>query len=202
MATRKRGGILSSVVSDPDPLGQPLTQRDLDDAPDDGNRYEVVDGTLYVTPFPNQAHQHVGTNLVILVGQHVVAEGLGRVYMSGLKVVLDELTGVGPDLVYIAKDRMHAMRADGYHGAPDLVVEVLSSRPALDTSIKKAKYERAGIRYYWIADPAAQALWEYRLEGAAYILLSETRGAARFRPELFPGLTIPLGQVWFDPDSP
>jgi Uma2 family endonuclease len=176
-----------------------MTQRDLDDTPDDGNRYEVIDGVLYVTPFPTTAHQSAVTNIVALLVQHVFDAGSGKVFTSGLKVVLDEPTGVGPDVVYLANERMAGLRADGYYGAPDMVVEVLSSRPALDTQIKKDKYARAGIRYYWIVDAAKRTLWEYRLAEGAYVLVTEARGEDEFRPELFPGLAILLGRLWLDP---
>lgn len=181
-----------------DPFG-PLTHRDLDDTPDDGNRYEVIDGNLFVSRFPNTAHQKVVTKLVILLGQHVDAEDMGDVFTSGLKVVLDELTGVGPDVVYVAKGSAQGIRQDGYHGAPELVVEVLSSRPTLDTKIKRDKYARAGIRYYWIVDPPGRTLWEYRLESGSYALTAEARDDAEFRPELFPRLAIPLGGLWLGP---
>jgi len=197
MARMTGGGTLKTVLSKPrDPFDQPLTQRDLDDTPDDGNRYEVIEGKLYVTPFPDHAHQRAGTQLVAILVQHVSEQGLGEVFMSGLKVVLDEPTGVGPDVVYIARERMGGMRPDGYYGAPDLLVEVLSSRPSLDTKIKKDKYASAGVRYYWIADPAGRTLWEYRLERGAYTLVAEVSGDDRFRPELFPRLEIALGRLW------
>jgi Uma2 family endonuclease len=182
-----------------DPWAGPLTHRDLDDTPDDGNRYEVIDGTLYVSPFPKTGHQRAVTQLVTLLTQHVLETGTGEVFTSGLKVVLDEYTGVGPDVVYVAKDHAEAIREDGYYGPPALVVEVLSSKPSLDTKVKRAKYARSGIRYYWIVDPEARVLREYRLEGGDYTLAAEARHDDEFRPELFSGLVIPLGRLWGGP---
>ncbi len=169
--------------------------------PDDGSRYEVIDGELQVTPFPTTGHQKVSGELFFLLRLHVGEKGLGDVFFSGLKVVLDEHTGVGPDLVYIAREQAGGTRWDGYYGSPTLVVEVLSSKHSLDTKVKRSKYARAGIRYYWIVDPEARALLEYRLEGDDYVLRSEHRGDEPFSPELFPGLIIPLGQLWFEPPS-
>ena len=179
-----------------DPFAGPLTHRDLDDTPEDGNRYEVIDGELHVTPFANTGHQRAVTRLVVLLANHVAAEGIGEVFTSGLKVVLDELTGVGPDVVYIAKEDVALIRDDGFYGAPAMVVEVLSSKPSLDTRVKRDKYARAGSRYYWIVDPAARTLWEYRLDGADYVAVAEVSGDDRFRPELFPRLEIALGRLW------
>jgi Uma2 family endonuclease len=197
MAARNGGGILSKVSSGiQDPDQRPWTQRDLDDTPDDGNRYEVIDGKLHVSPFPTLGHQRAVTQLVLVLGEHVRAMGLGEIFTSGVKVVLDEYTGVGPDVVYIAREQADSLQHDGYYGAPALVVEVLSSRPALDTKVKRAKYASAGIPHYWIVDPVQRTLREYRLEGSDYALRAEAAGDAEFRPELFPGLVIPLARLW------
>jgi Uma2 family endonuclease len=198
MAARNGGGILSSVRTGiHESLDRPWTQRDLDDTPDDGNRYEVIDGKLHVTPFPTCDHQVAVTELLLLLGEHVRSSRAGWVVTSGLKVVLDELTGVGPDIVYIAREQAAGIRHDGFHGPPTLVVEVLSSKPSLDTRIKRDRYASAGIPHYWIVDPVQRTLREYRLEGSDYALRAEAAGDAEFRPELFPGLVIPLARLWF-----
>lgn len=175
---------------------RPLTHHDLDLTPDDGNRYEVIDGVLYVSPFPSSSHQNVITELVTVLGQHVLERKLGKVFVSGLKVVLDVHTGVGPDVVYISTARLAGLARDGQHGAPDLLVEVLSSKPTLDTQIKKARYARAGVPHYWIVDPERRTLQAFHLEGDHYLLATEVAGDATFEPELFPGLVIPLADLW------
>lgn len=91
---------------------------------------------------------------------------------------------------------MHLMRDDGFHGAPDVLVEVLSSRPQLDRYVKFRKYESAGVPQYWIADPANRALEIYRLDGGTYRLAAEFGEQGTFAPEAFPGLTIEVAEVW------
>jgi Uma2 family endonuclease len=183
-------------VSSVAPIAHALTYRDLANVPDDGNRWEVVDGVLHVTPFPTYAHQNAVTQLVTVLNQHVRTHGLGRVFTSGLMVVLDEPTGVGPDVVYVSAARMSAMREDGYHGAPDLCIEVLSSKPDLDRTIKLQKYARSGIPHYWIVDPVAHVLWAHRLDGGEYRLAMRLEQDAIFEPELFPGLRLTLADLW------
>ena len=177
-------------------LDHRLTHRDLDHTPDDGNRYEVIDGVLHVTPFPSYAHQHAQAELFAAIKRHIDAHDLGRVFAAGLKVVLDEPTGVGPDLVYVSAARMDDMRDDGYHGPPDLLVEILSSKPQLDRYVKLRKYASAGVTHYWIVDPAQRILSAYRLDGGAYRLVAEPGRDEVFEPELFPGLRIPLALLW------
>ncbi len=179
-----------------DPAEHMLTQRDLDHVPEDGNRYEVIDGELHMTPFPGFAHQYVISQLMVILGSFAQAQGLGRVFPPGLKVVLDEPTGVGPDLVYVSEPRMDDMRADGYYGAPDLVIEVLSSKPMLDRYVKHRKYASAGIAHYWIADPESRILEVFRLEGARYRRVAELKSGDTFEPELFPGLKLETSELW------
>ena len=188
--------MVPGVPDIPDPLDRLWTHRDLDDAPDDGNRYEVIDGVLHVTPSPTTWHQRVIAKLVAILDPHLEAGGLGEVFAAGLKVVLDEMTGVEPDVVYVAREQAACLLRDGHHGPPALVVEVLSSKHSLDTRVKLEKYARAGIPWYWIVDPEAMVLWEYRLEGASYAACSKAEGDGVFQPALFPGLSIPLARLW------
>jgi Uma2 family endonuclease len=179
-----------------DPYDRPLTHHDLDATPDDGNRYELIDGVLHVSPFPNSSHQNVATQLVSILNEYVRKRKLGKVFAANLKVVLDEPTGVGPDVVYISEARLQGLAPDGYYGAPDLLIEVLSSKPALDVVVKKQKYARAGVPHYWMVDPEKRTLRAYRLEGGEYHLAAEAAGEATFEPSLFPGLVIPLADLW------
>ena len=173
-----------------------LTVRDLEQFQDDENRYEIVDGVLHVSPLPGYPHQQAATELVRVVANFVRANQLGRVFTSGLKVVLDDGTGIGPDLVYISSERMDQMRDDGYYGTPDLVVEVLSSKPHLDCKIKFDKYARASVPQYWIVDPKQRIVIAYELDDGIYRIGMEARGDMYFEPSLFPGLSIPLIDLW------
>jgi Uma2 family endonuclease len=113
-----------------------------------------------------------------------------------LKVVLDERTGVGPDVVYISKARLGGLARDGYYGPPDLLVEVLSSRPSLDTEVKMAAYARAEVSHYWMVDPERYTVRAYELGHARWKLAAERRDDDAFEPALFPGLVVPLASLW------
>ncbi len=78
---------------------------DIWDTPDDGNRYEVIDGQLFVTPPPVEIHQRGAGGLFALIWNHVRARDLGRVYFAPIGVVLDDENGVQPDLVYVSRER-------------------------------------------------------------------------------------------------
>jgi len=129
------------------------------DSPDDGNRYEVIDGELYVTPPPVWEHQFSSGKLFLHIGQHVYHHRLGRVVTAPVGVKLDEGSGVQPDLVYVSNERVNIVTERGVEGAPDLVVEILSpSTRNYDLGLKMERYARAGVPHYWVADPRRRAL--------------------------------------------
>ena len=184
------------AVESADSVENRLTHHDLEQTPDDGCRWEVIDGVLHVTPFATYAHENASGELFAMLHTHAREHSLGKVFSARLKVVLDEPTGVGPDVLYVSTARMTAMHADGFYGAPDLTVEVLSSKPYLDLEVKFRKYASAGIPHYWVVDPVNKSLTAYRLDGGQYVVEAELQGDATFEPELFPGLVIPLARLW------
>src|SRR5713226_7085421 len=128
-------------------------------APEDGKRYEVIDGELYVSPAPAWNHQRVLHTLDFLLTSWIRPLGLGEITQAPTGVVLDPETGVEPDLLYIARERAGIISQRGVEGPPDLVVEVLSPRTeARDRGIKMTRYAAAGIRHYWIVSVDTQTL--------------------------------------------
>jgi Uma2 family endonuclease len=174
-----------------------LLAEDIWDTPDDGNRYEVIDGELYMTPPPSLAHQHAVSRLLIALGAFVSEHGLGHVYVAPLGVVLERSSGVQPDLVFVSAARVEIMSDRGIEGAPDLAVEVLSpSTESRDRGIKMRRYAAAGVQHYWIIDPRRKTLEAFRLEAEGYVPVSSLTNDAIFEAELFPGLIIRLADLW------
>ena len=170
---------------------------DIWDTPEDGNRYEVVDGELYVTPPPLEPHQRAVMALILYIGPYVRERRLGRLYSAPLGVVLDDENGVQPDLVYVARERLGIVAERGIEGAPDLVVEVLSpSTRGRDRGLKMRRYAAAGVPHYWIVDPRARSLEAYQLGEEGYELTSRHGPGSTFRPALFTGLEIPIDDLW------
>jgi Uma2 family endonuclease len=91
---------------------------------------------------------------------------------------------------------MKNMRPDGFYGAPELVVEVISTKPQLDRYVKFHKYARAGIPHYWIADPGTRTLEAFELTAGKYRRVAELKDEGLFRPALFPGLEINTSALW------
>ncbi len=148
-------------------FGGPFTVAELDRMPDDGHRYELVDGTLVVSPRPTTVHQFVATRLAAV---------LDRACPDGLCVVaepavqLDSVTELAPDLVVVHLDDVGDAK---FTAPPLLVVEVRSPSTALiDLNRKKAAYEKFGVPSYWIVnpEPARPEVTVFELRDTGYVL--------------------------------
>lgn len=154
------------------PRSRPLMASDLAGMPDDGHRYEVVNGTLVVTPAPSDRHQAVVVRLIVLLSG-AVPENL-CVRTAPYDVVLAEDTLVQPDVLVA---RRHDVTERGLVGVPPLVVEVLSPSTALvDLSLKRARYEAAGVTSYWVVDPDLPGLTAWNLHDGRYVEVVQITG--------------------------
>jgi Uma2 family endonuclease len=132
--------------------------------PDDGNRYEIIDGELSVTPSPRPRHQIIATKLASLVEPDLEEHSLGWIMAGSVDVLLGEGDYLIPDVVFVRRDREAIITDRGIEGPPDLVVEVLSPSTALrDRGIKRERYAASGVPEYWIVDPDRHQIEVYRL---------------------------------------
>ena len=156
----------------PTPVGDVWTLTDLDALPDDGNRYEIVDGLLLVNPPPRIHHQIAAHRLAIVLEGACPLELL--VVPGPLRVALGELTGVEPDLSVVRRaDVVDNLLA----GRPLLVVEVLSpSTRSKDLLLKRDVYQRLGIPSYWIVDPDEPSLLVLELADSVYVEVTRLTG--------------------------
>lgn len=183
-------------ASDPKVQRVVLTYEDLQSMPEDGRRYEILEGELCVTPAPLLQHQRVSRNLEFVLHAHVLQHRLGEVFDAPVDVILDRNTVVEPDLVFVAAARLAIVRERAIEGAPDLVVEIASpSTEIRDRGAKQQSYARYGVAHYWRVDPAALTLTELILEQGDYRLRGTFRSPETFRSELFPELAIDLETV-------
>lgn len=174
-----------------------LTHHDLDALPEEeGTRYELIDGKLHTWTFPSMAHQRVLTGLAGMIGMYLDAQQLGEIFGIGTKVVLEDVTCVGPDLIYIADAHLGGLEKDGFYGPPDLIVEVTSPEPSVDRVVKHRKYAQKGVRNYWIIDPEARTLEAFELRKRSYKLVTTVKSNGTFSPALFPGLQIKLSRLF------
>ena len=122
--------------------------------PDDGNRYECIDGVLLVSPSPNATHQRLVTRLCLLLGPYVESQRLGEALVSPADIRLHTDNLVQPDLFVIpAEAGAPVVRGWADVRALLLAVEVLSPSTArYDRTLKRRYYQRAQVSEYWIVD--------------------------------------------------
>lgn len=169
--------------------GKPFTVAELDRMPDDGHRYELIDGVLVVSPRPGNPHQVVAFTL---------ATALDRVCPPELQVVpepavqVSQKTEFDPDLVVIRREQVNSAKCTE---PPLLVVEVRSPSTALiDLNVKKAAYERFGVESYWVVVPDRDdpEVIAFELRGGCYQEAAHVTGDDTFaavRP--FPVEVVP-----------
>ncbi|HEX5416597.1 MAG TPA: Uma2 family endonuclease [Chloroflexota bacterium] len=168
-----------------------FTVRDLELTPDDGNRYEIIDGDLHVSKQPHWHHQKACDELTYVLTEWEKRTQAGT-SISAPGVIFADDQAVAPDLVWISRERFrHVVSDDGkLYAAPDLVVEVLSpgrTNEERDRELKLRLYSREGVREYWIIDWQASVVQVYRRENAALALAATLHAEDQLTSPLLPG---------------
>lgn len=182
------------------PLQTPtrLTYDDYVKLPDDGKRYEIIDGELFVNASPVPRHQDIVGNIYFALRNWMREHG-GKVYMSPLDVVFDEYNVVEPDVIVINPTRVAILGEKNVQGAPNLLVEVLSDGTRRRDEIHKRKlYERGGVDEYWIVDGELELVKIYRRTASAFERVAELENENddAITSPLLPGFTLPLRDVF------
>lgn len=168
----------------------------LQDRPEfDGQRLELIDGELLVSPTPGLFHQRVSVNLTTALDRHARTHQSGTVFAAPTEVRLAPDVAVQPDLSFVRRERFHLLKAAGIAGAPDLVVEILSpSTRSVDLTKKKALYERFGVAEYWVVDPDARTVTVWSLVDGRYRAIPAD--PVMVRSAAIPGFEIALADVF------
>jgi Uma2 family endonuclease len=178
------------------PVDTRLTYDDFCLLPNNGRRYEIVEGDLIVTPAPRRLHQRIVTRLTRFLSGFVEDHQLGEVYVSPFDVVFSPFDVVEPDLVYFSNARESVLTEMNAQGAPDLVVEVLSeTTEKTDRTIKLKLYGKFGVQEYWIIDPDSPSAEIYRRGEEGLDLAAKVTAAGALTSPMFPGLSVPLREL-------
>ena len=172
-----------------------LTYADLQELPDDGKRYELLEGELVVSPAPTPKHQKVtGRTYACLL--RAEDGGYGEAYVAPVYVVFDDEEVTEPDVIFIRQERLDIVTVSEVRGAPDLVVEVLSpSTRRRDLRVKMQIYARFGVPFYWVADPDAGTVQPYEFTPQRYVAQPLLRAGDMLGCPLFPGITVDVAEL-------
>lgn len=171
------------------------TYDDLADTPEDGQRYEIIDGELFVSPSPVLDHQRVVGRLYRWLADLVDAQQLGEVFIGPTDVFFSERNVVVPDVLFVAAKRSDILHRRYVAGAPDLVIEVLSPKTRrIDLGRKKALYAAFGVAEYWIVDPSARTVAIWSLVDGEYEPVAQADEAVRSL--VVPGFSVSLTELF------
>jgi len=167
----------------------PLTYKDLEQFPNDGKRYEIIGGELYVSPAPLKRHQRLLRRLTVLFDALAAETGVGEVFFAPVDVRFSDHDQVQPDLIFILHERRHIYRGNTVFEPPDLVIEVVSpSNRLYDERVKMQLYAEAGVPEFWLADPQTPAIRPYLLRDGRYVPIEPDDG--RLHSAIVPGLIV------------
>ena len=183
------------MVTNPDVR---LTVQDYLNIPEeDENRYELINGELYMAPAPSWEHQKSTIKLSTLLDNFVSDAGLGEAVASPIDVYLSDEDVFQPDIVFISNERLGIIRSDGIHGAPDLVIEVLSpGTERIDRTLKSERYEMFEVSEYWQANPIAKTLLVLRARDGAFERVGLFTEGMTLESPLLPGLRVDVSEVF------
>jgi Uma2 family endonuclease len=169
---------------------------------DDGQRYELIEGELVLTPAPGFWHQHAAANIEALLRDYVEKQKLGLVLDAPFDVVPAANVVLQPDVLYLSRERFHLLTGDCLKGVPDLAVEVLSPSSGRRDRLQKSRlYLRYGVKEYWVADPAAQTVEVFSAGEKGWFLAGVYGPEDVLASPLLPGLAAPVDGIFRLPEG-
>src|SRR6266700_1420592 len=159
MTTTERLPMVTRADWVPGPKQGRWTYTDYAALLDDGKRYEIVNGVLYMSPAPSWSHQEIIGEIFAHLRMHMRATDSGGAFMAPIDVELAPNTTFQPDVVVLLKASHNKLKERHIVGAPDLVVEVVSpTSETHDRYRKLVAYARGGVPEYWIVDPDSRTI--------------------------------------------
>ena len=158
---------------------------------DRANRYEIIDGELFVTRAPDWKHQKTCSKIVTALGNWSDVSGLGEAAITP-GILFSEADNVIPDVVWVSYTRLSLLLDEAGHliGAPELVVEVLSPGKKNEQRDREAKlklYSVQGVNEYWIVNPTAATVEIYRRDNGMLKLVATLYSQDEITSPLLPG---------------
>ncbi len=165
--------------------------------PDNGKRYQVIAGEVYMAPAPTPNHQDILGRLVVLLQTFVERHSLGKVYCVPCDVILSPEDIVQPDIFFISKERKHIITERNIQGAPDLVIEILSPATAkLDRTLKARLYERFGVKEYWLVDPEEKSVVICESKEGKFSLAQEVKREGKVSSKVLSHLELEVKDIF------
>lgn len=176
---------------------QPLTAAEYRAMPESPAKRSLFDGMLIEEPSASDEHQNIVGNLFSALFGFVRIHRLGAVRMAPLDVWLTEEEVVQPDVLFVSEEHRSIMRANGIHGAPDLVAEIAS--PATrrwDRSAKRQRYAQRGVKELWLIEPDTRQVEIHRFAECPSGALHTLSSAREITSPLLPGFRLAVWRLF------
>jgi len=156
----------------------PATAIDVYRSLPEGTRCEVLYNQLNMTPAPSINHQRISVKISSSLFAFLEKKPVGEIFEAPVDVYLESYQSViQPDVLVVMNENKSIIREDGIYGTPDIVVEILSGNRMHDTLKKKALYEEAGVKEYFIVDPLSKNVMLFTYDDDKhYTLAYEIKG--------------------------
>jgi Uma2 family endonuclease len=176
------------------------TTAELDLLPDNGTRYEIIDGELFMSRAPHWEHQEICGNIYTELKTWSRTTGLGRAAINP-GIIFTDADNVIPDVVWASNERLAVLLDNAGHltGAPELVVEVISpgeENQRRDREVKLKLYSLRGVQEYWVVNGRLQQVEVYRRERATLGLMATLFTNDELSSPLLPGFICPVSRLF------
>jgi Uma2 family endonuclease len=163
---------------------------------EEGVPYQLIDGEFVMSPSPTFYHQKLTHKLSSALGRFVEERGLGEVVSAPMDVYLTDIDAYQPDVLFISNERLHIVK-ERVHGAPDLVMEVLSpSTGFYDLTQKKRIYAISGVQEYWVVDPVHHTVEVLINTGGDYETFSSAYQHGQVQSRQMDGFTVDIEKLF------
>jgi Uma2 family endonuclease len=160
---------------------------------------DLIDGVIYMASPENIEHNELESWLLTLLRVYIEQRRLGQITVSRVAYRLATHVAPEPDIAFVAASRAHLLKGGYVDGPPDLAVEFVSPESVeRDYELKRARYEQAGVREYWIIDPDEKR--------ATFLVLGPDGKFAesppvddRFHSRVLPGFSLDTRWLWQRP---
>jgi Uma2 family endonuclease len=180
------------------PIYPLVTVDDLEAMPDDGNRYEIIEGELLMSRAPGLTHQRAFGKLFRIFGNYLDVQPIGEV-LATPGIVFSDIDSVIPDIVFFTNERAKLiLRGERIIAAPDLIVEIVSpgsENASRDRVIKRQLYAKFGVREYWIADPQHKTVEVLTLKDGVLAQSVLYQADDELTSALLPGLSFKVSMI-------
>ncbi len=163
----------------------------------EGGSYQLIAGEIIMSPAPELYHQIISRKIFLQLSAHVYGNNLGELFYAPTDVYFSEHDTFQPDILFVSTERKHILKELRVEGAPDLVMEILSTGTGYyDLAKKKDVYEQSGVKEYWIVDPKLKSIEVLTNQSGSFVTLAKAKISGIVASNVLQGFQIDIASVF------